>query len=159
MSSLTKFVLAVVTLMVMIVVTTRQLFLFTFFREPQGFVDSQGSNYHLWLAFTAGITACIAGALMIRFFLQYENKKWVRIPPVPLTAGVQSRRPNLMIPAAFDPKSWALANPWLTEGQPDDRIPMDGSVSDNGLTPSAQRAFARRSHQLRFKKWSQARHD
>ena len=59
----------------------------------------------------------------------------------------------------FDPIRWALANPWLAEGQPDDRIPMDGAVPHNEGTASANRAFARRSHQIAFKKWSQARHD
>jgi hypothetical protein len=61
--------------------------------------------------------------------------------------------------APFDPIRWALANPWLSEGQADDRTPMNGSVADSGGTPSAQRAFARQSHQAMFKKWSQARHD
>ena len=59
----------------------------------------------------------------------------------------------------FDPLRWALLNPWLSEGQPDDRSPMNGSVKESGETPSGQRAFARRSHQGMFKKWSQARHD
>jgi hypothetical protein len=59
----------------------------------------------------------------------------------------------------FDATRWALANPWLSEGQADDRTPMNGSVEDGDRTPSAQRAFARRSHQLMFKKWSQARRD
>jgi len=59
----------------------------------------------------------------------------------------------------FDPVRWALLNPWLSEGQPDDRAPMNGSVKDSGGTPSVQRSFARRSHQAMFKKWSQARHD
>jgi hypothetical protein len=63
------------------------------------------------------------------------------------------------IPAPFDPILWAQLNPWLAEGQADDRTPMDGSVKDSPGTPSAQRAFARRSHQLMFKKWSQTRHD
>ncbi|HEY2963250.1 MAG TPA: hypothetical protein VGJ37_12580 [Pyrinomonadaceae bacterium] len=59
----------------------------------------------------------------------------------------------------FDPERWAQLNPWLSEGQPDDRTPMNGSVKDSGGTPSVQRSFARRSHQAMFKKWSQARHD
>ena len=63
------------------------------------------------------------------------------------------------IPAQFDPIRWALLNPWLSEGQPDDRTPMNGSVKDSGETPSVQRSFARRSHQAMFKKWSQARRD
>jgi len=61
--------------------------------------------------------------------------------------------------AEFDPVRWALLNPWLLQGQPDDRALMDGSVKDSGGTPSVQRSFARRSHQAMFKKWSQARHD
>jgi hypothetical protein len=61
--------------------------------------------------------------------------------------------------AEFDPVRWALLNPWLLEGQPDDRALMNGSVKDSGGTPSVQRSFARRSHQAMFKKWSQARHD
>ncbi len=61
--------------------------------------------------------------------------------------------------AEFDLKRWLLLNPWLSEGQPDDRTPMNGSVRDSGGTPSAQRSFARRSHQAMFKKWSQARNE
>ena len=59
----------------------------------------------------------------------------------------------------FDSVAWARLNPWLLEGQADHRIPMNGSVKDSGGTPSVQRSIARRSHQLMFKKWSQARHD
>jgi hypothetical protein len=66
---------------------------------------------------------------------------------------------NLPTPAPFDPIRWALANPWLVEGQADDRPPVNGSVRESGETPSGQRASARRTHQLMFKKWSQARHD
>ena len=66
---------------------------------------------------------------------------------------------NSLAQAAFDPIAWLLANPWLAEGQADDRTPMNGAVADSGGSASAQRAFARRSHQLMFKKWSQARHD
>ncbi len=61
--------------------------------------------------------------------------------------------------AEFDPMRWAQLNPWLSEGQADDRTPMNGSVKNNGGTPSVQRSLARRRHQAMFKKWSQARHD
>lgn len=61
--------------------------------------------------------------------------------------------------AEFDSVRWAQLNPWLSEGQADDRIPMNGSVKDSGGAPSVQRAFARKRHQAMFKKWSQARHD
>lgn len=66
---------------------------------------------------------------------------------------------NSLAQAKFDPISWALLNPWLSDGQPDDRTPMNGSVKDSGGTRSGQRSFARRTHQAMFKKWSQARHD
>ena len=69
------------------------------------------------------------------------------------------RETNSPIQAEFDPIRWVLLNPWLSEGQPDDRTPMNGSVKDSGGTPSVQRSFARRRHQAMFKKWSQARHD
>jgi hypothetical protein len=59
----------------------------------------------------------------------------------------------------FDSVRWARLNPWLTEGQADDRIPMNGSVGASGGPPTVQRSFARRSHQAMFKKWSQARRD
>ena len=66
---------------------------------------------------------------------------------------------KLSTQAEFEPIRWAQLNPWLSEGQPDDRTPMNGSVKDSGGTPSVQRSFARRSHQVMYKKWSQARHD
>lgn len=59
----------------------------------------------------------------------------------------------------FDAVRWEEQNLWLSEGQANDRIPMNGSVKDTGRAPSGQRAFARRSHQIMFKKWSQERHD
>lgn len=61
--------------------------------------------------------------------------------------------------AQFDPATNARTDPWIPEGQADDRTPMDGSVRNNDENPSGQRAFARRRHQLMFKKWSQARRD
>ena len=73
------------------------------------------------------------------------------------------QQPKLVGPSQaqteFDSVRWGQLNPWLSEGQADDRTPMDGSVKDRGETPSVQRASARRRHQAMFKKWSQARHD
>jgi hypothetical protein len=66
---------------------------------------------------------------------------------------------NSLPQAEVDRTRWAQLNPWLSEGQSDDRIPMNGAVKDSSETPSVQRSFARRSHQAMFKKWSQARHD
>ena len=59
----------------------------------------------------------------------------------------------------FDPVRWAQLNPWLSEGQADDRTPMNGSVKDSVGAPSVQRAGARKRHQVMFKKWSQGRRD
>jgi hypothetical protein len=70
-----------------------------------------------------------------------------------------NRETNSPTQAEFDRVRWAQLNPWLSAGQADDRTPMNGSVKDSGGTPSVQRAFARRSHQRMFKKWSQARRD
>ena len=69
------------------------------------------------------------------------------------------QKPNDVTDLQFDSVRFAQLNPWLVGGQADDRIPMNGSVKDSGGTPSARRAFARRSHQTMFKKWSQARQD
>ena len=66
---------------------------------------------------------------------------------------------NSPTPTEFDPIRWAQLNPWLSEGQADDRRPMNGSVKDSGGIGSGQRAFARRTHQAMFKEWSKARHD
>jgi len=164
MSYMSKFVAALVGLLVMAIVASRQLFLFTVFRGPPGLISTQGGSSHLWLAISAGITACIAGVLMFHFFLRHERNKWLKVPMAPLfapplTAIVHNPSTNSPTPVPFDSIRWALANPWLAEGQADDRTPMDGSVRDSGGTPSAQRSFARRTHQAMFKKWSQARHD
>jgi hypothetical protein len=158
MSNLTKFVLALIGLLAMTIVASRELFLLAVFRNPLGLLDSQAGRSHLWLALGAGIAACIAGVLMFHFFSRHEKNKWSKVEtaqlgPLNVIALNTSNAP------VFNASRWALANPWLAEGQPDDRTPMDGSVTDSGQTPPGQRAFARRAHQLMFKKWSQERHD
>lgn len=53
---------------------------------------------------------------------------------------------------------YPLMNERLSEGQRDDRLPMNGSVEgDAERGTSSGRAFARRSHQLMFKRWSRER--
>ncbi|HVS82417.1 MAG TPA: hypothetical protein VHE60_11860 [Pyrinomonadaceae bacterium] len=146
----------------MAIVASRQLFLFAVFRDP-GLTSAVGGTFHLWLAISAVITACIAGSLMFHFFLRHEKNKWSKVAMIPagplLTAISNNLSTNSPTRAPFDRIRWTLTNPWLSEGQADDRTPMDGSVADSSETPSGQRAFARRFHQLMFKKWSQARHD
>jgi hypothetical protein len=162
MTDLSKFVAAIVVLLLMALVVSWELFLFVVIRDPSG-LSSAGGRFHLWLAAIAGITAWIAGSFMFHFFLRHEKNKSSKIamaPTGPLLPAFGAN-PFTKAPAClpFDPIRWALANSWLAVGQPDDRIPMDGSVRDIGGTPSEQRAFARRTHQAMYKKWSQARRD
>jgi hypothetical protein len=162
MSYRSKFVAALVGMVVMAIVASRQLFLFAAFSNPPGLISTQGGSTHLWLAFSAGITACIAGSLMFHFFLRHERNKWSKVPLAaigPSLTGIVHNPSTKSTPVPFSPIRWALANPWLAESQADDRTPMDSSVADSSGTPAAQRAFARRSHQVMFKTWSQARHD
>ena len=56
---------------------------------------------------------------------------------------IANRETNSPAQAEFDPIRWAQLNPWLSEGQTDDRTLMNGSVKDSGGPPSVQRAFAR----------------
>jgi hypothetical protein len=158
MSYISKFIAALVALLVMAIIASRELFLFAVFRDPPGIVSTQGGISHLWLAFSAGLAACIAGGLMFHFFVRHERDKWAKVPMPPIGA-LFTAVSNNPTQAPFDSTQWALANPWLSEGQADDRIPMNRSVPANLGTPSAHRAFARRFHQVMFKKWSQARHD
>jgi hypothetical protein len=160
MSNLTKFAMALVGLVAMLLVASRQLFLFVVMRDPSA-LSTTGRGPHLWLAAIAGVIACVAGGLMFYFFSRHENSKWSKVvmtPTGPLFIPMAINRRTLPALAPFDPRRWALANPWLVT-QPDDRTPMDGSVRDSGQTPSGQRSFARRTHQLMFKKWSQERQD
>ena len=83
MSYASKSVAAVVGLLVMAVVFSRQLFLFTTFRDPQGFVDPQGGRYHLWLSLFAAAMACIAGALVFYFFGRHRTKESSQPPQAP----------------------------------------------------------------------------
>jgi hypothetical protein len=162
MSNMTKFVMALIGLLGMALIASRQLFLFAVSGNALGSLDSNAGKYHLWLSLGAGIAACCAGALMFRFFALYETKKWARVGmliPEPLAVFNALHSAKTPAPPQFDAGRWALANPWLSEGQADDRLPMDSAVIDIGVTPSEQRSFARRTHQLMFKKWSQARHD
>jgi hypothetical protein len=162
MSYMSRFIAALVGVLAMTILASRQLFMFAVEREPS-VLGAAGGRSHFWLAVAAGITACVAGGLMFYFFRRHETNKWSRVemtptgPPLNVLGGLQSI--NLAAQIAFDPIRWALANRWLSEGQADDRLPIDGSVRSSGDTPPGQRSFARRTHQLMFKKWSQERHD
>ena len=156
MSYTSKFVAAVIGLLVMAVVASRQLFLFTA-GDTLG-VDSPGGRYHLWLAVGSGIAASIAGALMFHIFLRRQSLALSHIARTPIGTQLPVRR-GKRSKTSVSSIHWPRENPWLSEGQPDDRTPMDGSVAESGGPASAQLALARQSHQIMFKKWSQARHD
>lgn len=158
MSYLSRFVAAVVGMVALAVVASRELFLFVVTRDPLGLNTARGSS-HLWLAAAAGATACVAGGLMSYFFSRHGRNKWPKveiIPAGPRLTLIGFKQSNS---AAIDPIRLAVANLWLPQGQADGRMQMNGSVTESGETPPGQRAFARRTHQLMFKKWSQARHD
>ena len=162
MSHISKFVAALVALLAMAIIASRQVFLSVVTRDPSG-LSSGGGRSHLWLALGAGLIACIAASLMFRFFGLHQKIKSSRVKLTrtgPLLTALGGN-PFINSPATvpFDSERWSLVSPWLSEGQRDDRIPMDGSVRDSIETPSGQRSSARRTHQLMFKKWSQERHD
>ena len=152
---MSKFVTALAGLLLMAFIVSWEFFLFV--------VGEAGARSHLWLALGAGILACITASLMFGFISRYEKTKWSKVEMTPtgplLTALGGNAFINLPPSVPFDAQRRALGNAWLTEGQADDRTPTDGSVADSGETASRQRAFARRTHQLMFKKWSEARHD
>lgn len=160
MSYLSKFVVALVVVLSMAILASRQLFLFAVFNDS---LALQGDRAHLWLAVSAAAGACIAGALMFHYFLRYEKTKSSQVTTS--STGPQFNDvvpiPSLVPPVTrtFAPVRRELASQWLTEGQADDRTPMDGSVAESARPASAQRAFARGTHQLMFKKWSQGRHE
>ncbi len=80
MSNLTKFVMAVVGLVAMLLIASRQLFLFV---VTGGSASNIAGGSHLWLAALAGVIACVAGGLMFVFFGRHENNKWSKVVMTP----------------------------------------------------------------------------
>ncbi len=60
---------------------------------------------------------------------------------------------------AVEAARWSFINDWHVNPQPNDRPLLGGAAAGSAGTPSARRASARQSHQAKFKKWSQSRHD
>lgn len=158
---MTKFVAAVVGLLVMMIVVSRELFLFAVPRDSEALLASQGGRNHLWLAIVAAVIACMLGALMFHLFGRRDRNEWSRAPRVPLGPATAARTDDLTnnSPASFAGMHWAQLRPRLSEGQSNDRSPMPEADVDSSGSKSARRSSARRTHQAMFKKWSQARHD
>ena len=66
---------AIIGMFAMAVTASRQLYLFTIFRDASGILDPQGGAHHLWLAIGAALIACIAAALMFFFMLHRWGKE------------------------------------------------------------------------------------
>lgn len=159
----TKFVAAVVGMLVMAIIASRQLYLFLVFRNGQGLLDTQGGRYHLWLAGGATLMACLAGGLMFLFFLGREKSKRTEVPvsplePRPALINIKLDSNSLAVDQ-FNAARWAQLNEWCVEGQADDRSPMNGRVGVSLGSASARRADARLTHQVMYKEWARERHD
>jgi membrane protein YqaA with SNARE-associated domain len=72
---LIRVVAAVIGLFAMAMIASRQLYLFSVFRDASGILDRQGGVHHLWLAIGAALIACIAGGLMSYFMLLRGGKE------------------------------------------------------------------------------------
>ncbi len=159
---MSKFVVAAAGFLVTAIVVSRQLFLFTVFRGPQGLLDPSGGQYNLWFDIIAALIACVTAVLMFYFFGRHNRIEWSQTPAAPIEpAIVVSSRHSIVspTPAPLDAARLAQLNPWLSDGQADDRIPMAGTDGISTGALSVHRSSARRSHQEMYKKWSQARHD
>jgi len=89
-------------------------------------------------------------------YKHYSRNKQLMLA-LPVNSLSKARRLD-RAPSLPESAHYPFINERQLEGQPDDRRPMSGVVASIGEsgTPSA-RAFARRSHQLMYKKWSQER--
>lgn len=155
----TKFVAAVVSVVVMAIVAGWQFSLFVMFSDTQGHSDLQGGRYHLWLAISAAVMACVAGGLMFFVFLSDADKgNDIRVETqLALTGDNPITKSQTWAP--FDAVYWDRLSKWHLEGQADDRRPMLGRVGESTGSSSSRRSVARLAHQVMYKRWSQERHD
>lgn len=154
MSEMAKAVSVVGFVLIMIVVS-RSLYLLTSL-DSQGFSE----DYGIWVTIGTVVIACIAGGIMFYLFLRQGSAA----PSEAIASSIQpaTHSPGGDIPHkldVFDVTAWERQNPWLTGGQADDRMPMLGSAGNGNDSSSGRRSAARRTHQMMYKKWSQARHD
>ena len=105
----------------------------------------------MWFAIIAVVIGC---ALAVSILYLSKRRSRNGVPAV-----IVAINDNAIIDIPFDAARWALLNPWLTEGQSNDRRPVPGTDGDGSGSQSARRSSTRRAHQANYKKWSQARHD
>jgi hypothetical protein len=97
-------------------------------------------------------------AWMIYKYYSHNKQMMLAMPANRSQASVPNARRPDRVPSLPKSAHYPSINEQQLEGQRDDRRPMSGVVAairEIG-TPSA-RAFARQSHQLMYKKWSQER--
>jgi H+/Cl- antiporter ClcA len=102
MSYMSKFVAALVALLLMALVASRQLFVFAV-------SDPATESSHLWLAAIAGINACAASVFMFYFFSRHEKNKWSKVAMTP-TGPLDFNALNPLARAPFHAARWAVAN-------------------------------------------------
>ena len=157
MSYMSKFVAALLALLAMAIIVSRQVFLSIVTRDPSGLSTVAGRT-HLWLALGACISAGIAGILMFRFFGLHEKNKWSKVELTPTGPHLICFPVNYHQPADRFGQTLGSPIPGFQRVSP-----MTGhqwtAPSKTAANSSGQRAFARRTHQSMFKKWSRTRHD
>jgi hypothetical protein len=103
------------------------------------------------------ITVIEMAALMSWMIYKYYSRNKQMMPAMPANRS-QPHVTSARAPSPAESAHYPFMNERQLEGQRDDRQPMNGVVAairESGT--SSARAFARRSHQLMYKKWSQER--
>jgi hypothetical protein len=100
--------------------------------------------------------------LLLAYLYYRDGKSKVRVSDrllaLPLSTTANSQlNPVFSLPGSAH---CSFISEWQLPEQHDDRRLMNGSVATSReTTSSGSRAFARKSHQLMYKKWSKERHD
>jgi hypothetical protein len=105
------------------------------------------------------ITALETLVIALWMILRHSRKRRLQVAPLESSFLMEKPRAELHDLDSWDATRWSFINRWRVDDQADDRTPMSGAVAVSSGAPSAYRSFARRSHQLMYKKWSKDRHD
>jgi hypothetical protein len=107
------------------------------------------------IVFIVAALESLALALWLTLSLYYKQRK------VQMTVALVPASPAAKAPVASTRESahWRFINGWQVPDQSDDRRPMLGAAKSGAGPQSVRRSIARRIHQVRFKEWSQERHD